>query len=88
MSNIMDTLSPLGKPLSDEELMNLLIKVRRGELSPEEAERLLSGLPGLGADTGAGISGPAEQTAERSESIRQSQGHVASAPLGQARRGT
>jgi hypothetical protein len=84
----MDTLSPSGKPLSDEELMNLLIKVRRGELSPEEAERLLSGLPGLEADTGPGTGSSPEQTVERGEAVRQSEGHAASAPLGQARRGT
>lgn len=88
MSNIMDTISASGQQLSDEELMNLLIKVRSGELSPEEAERLLSGLPGLEAEAGPRDSGPAEQTSERSESGRQSEGHAASAPLGQARRGT
>jgi ubiquinone/menaquinone biosynthesis C-methylase UbiE len=50
MSNKMETISSGGKPLSDEELMNLLMKVRSGELSPEEAERLLNDLPGLGMD--------------------------------------
>jgi hypothetical protein len=85
MSNIMDTIST-GKPLSDEELLSLLIKVRSGELSPEEAERLLSGLPGV--EAGAGLSGPAEPTPEHRESAGQSQGHTASAPLGQAKSGT
>ncbi|MCL4296677.1 MAG: hypothetical protein KJ077_13150 [Anaerolineae bacterium] len=88
MSNTMDSISASGKPLSDEELMDLLIKVRRGELSPEEAERLLSGLPGFEADAGPGLSGPAEPISERGESRRPSEGHAASAPLGQARRGT
>jgi hypothetical protein len=88
MSNIMDTISASGKPLSDEELMNLLIKVRSGELSPEEAERLLSGLPGLEAGAGPGLRGPAEPIAERGESVRPSERYAASAPLGQARRGT
>lgn len=84
MSNITNTISPGGKQLSDEELMNLLIKVRNGELSPEEAERLLSGLAGLETD----FSGRAEQTPERGEPVHQTEGHEASAPLGQAKRGT
>lgn len=88
MSNIMDSLSARGKPLSDEELMDLLIKVRRGELSPEEAERLLSGLPGLEADAGPGLNGLAEPTSERGDPGRPSEGYAASAPLGQARHGT
>ncbi len=87
MSNMMDAISPSGKPLSDEELMSLLIRVRRGELSPEEAERLLSSLPGLETDPDTGASDRAEQTPERGETVRQTEGHEASAPLGQAKHG-
>jgi hypothetical protein len=88
MSNIKDTISPGGTQLSDEELMKLLIRVRSGELSPEEAERLLSGLPGLETDFEAGASGQAEQAPERGEPARQTEGPETSAPLGQAKQGT
>jgi hypothetical protein len=89
MSNIMDeTASGDKQRLSDAELMDLLIKVRSGELSPEEAERLLSDIPGLetGADASAGRR--AEQTPGQGGSVHQAEGHVTSAPLGQARSGT
>lgn len=86
MSNITDTLSTGDTPLSDAELMDLLTRVRNGELSPEEAERLLSSLPG--AETAAGGSRPSEPLPERGQAVRQDEGHTASAPLGQARRGT
>lgn len=88
MSNIMDTISPDDRQLSDAELMDLLTRVRHGELSPEEAERLLSSLPGLEPDSVPGPSNRTERTPEPDEAIPQSEGHVASAPLGQARRGT
>lgn len=81
MSNIKDTTSSSGRLLSDAELMDLLTKVRRGELSPEEAERLLSGLSGAETNT-------SEPAPESGTPVRQGEGHPASAPLGQARRGT
>lgn len=86
MSNITDTISSGGASLSDAELMDLLTRVRRGEISPEEAERLLSGLPGAG--TASDSSRPSEPLPERGEPVQQGEGHIASAPLGQARRGT
>jgi hypothetical protein len=87
MNNIKDTLSPSGQPLSDDELMNLLTRVRNGELSPEEAERLLSNMPGFEKDAGPGVSGKAEPTPERGVPVGEAEGHEASAPLGQAKKG-
>jgi hypothetical protein len=83
MNTIKNTTSAGREPLSDEEMMDLLIRVRNGELSPEEAERLLSGLPGLEADFDARTSSHTEQ-----KPAGQTEGHAASAPLGQAKRGT
>jgi hypothetical protein len=88
MSHQMDTISPGGKPLSDEELMNLLIRVRRGELSPEEAERLLRDLPNFETDAAPGGVGQTEPGPEHSQPVGQTEGHEASAPLGQAKQGT
>lgn len=84
MNNLMDSISSGSKALSDEELMELLLKVRSGELSPEQAERLLGGLPGLEGTADPGPSGWTEQTSERDASAHQTEGHEASAPLGQA----
>jgi|GEM_PF-2616403 len=83
MSNIMDSISPGSKGLSDAELLDLLTKVRQGELSPEEAERLLSGLPGVEPDA----SQPSQQTSDDGEPASQTEGYTASAPLEQAKRG-
>lgn len=83
MSNIMDSISPGSKGLSDAELLDLLTKVRQGELSPEEAERLLTGLPGVEPDS----SQPAQQTADDGEPVSQTEGYTASAPLGEAGQG-
>jgi hypothetical protein len=87
MSPIIETSSPGGQPLSDEELLNLLVRVRRGELSPEEAERLLSDLPGFEAKAASGDVGQAAPAPERGEPVGQAQGHEVSAPVGQARKG-
>ncbi|MFN8456883.1 MAG: hypothetical protein U0401_19830 [Anaerolineae bacterium] len=76
MKNSIDTTSPGDKPLSDAELMNLLVKVCQGELSPEEAERLLSGRPEF------------EPTSSESAQQNRPAGHTTSAPLGQAKQGT
>jgi hypothetical protein len=84
MSHIMDSTPPDDRPLSDEELMNLLIRVRRGELSPEEAERLLTGLP----ESEPEMSGRTEPASEHGGSVRQAEGHEASAPLDQGKKGT
>jgi hypothetical protein len=81
MSNIMDSISPGNKGLSDAELLDLLTKVRQGELSPEEAERLLSDLPGVEPDS----SQPAKP--DTGQPASQAEGYTASAPLGQAERG-
>lgn len=85
MSNIIDETTSGDKPLSDDKLMDLLIKVGSGELSPEEAERLLSDIPGFETDAGSGIL--AEQTSGEGDSAQQSEGHATSAPLGRARNG-
>jgi hypothetical protein len=71
----MATNSPQGKTLNDEELMELLNRVRWGEISPEEAERLLSGRPEF-------------ETTKQGQPTSQTAGHTTSAPLGQARQGT
>lgn len=86
MSNITDTPTFGGTPLSDTELMDLLTRVRRGELSPEEAERLLSGLSG--SEPTAGSSRSSEPLPQLGEPARQGEGYTASAPLGEARGGT
>lgn len=88
MNNIMDTTSSGGQPMSDEELMNLLIRVRRGELSPEAAERLLSSISGFETDADPGTGEQVQQTTEPGDTARQAEGHEASAPLGQAKNGT
>jgi hypothetical protein len=80
MSNTIDTLSPGSKPLSDAELMDLLMKVRNGELSPEQAERLLSDLSRFEPETDSGPGKQAEQP-------RPAEGHEASAPLGGIKNG-
>jgi hypothetical protein len=80
----MDTILPKGKPLNDAELMELLKRVRRGELSPEEAERLLSDLPEFETDS----SQQSKQPPAPGQRVHQSEGHTASAPLGQAKHGT
>lgn len=83
MSNIINSISP-GQGLSDAELLEILTQVRQGELSPEEAERLLSGLPGVEADS----SQQAKPVSAYGQSANQTAGYSASAPLGQAERGT
>lgn len=85
MNHAIDTTSPGSKPLSDAELMDLLIRVGSGELSPEEAERLLSDIPGF--ETNAGPGQQAEQTSGEGSSAQQTEGHTTSAPLGRARNG-
>jgi hypothetical protein len=88
MSDIIDETTSGDKPLSDAELMDLLIKVRNGELSPEEAEHLLSDIPGFEAEADTGAGRRAEQTPGQGGSVSQTEGHVTSAPLGQAKSGT
>lgn len=80
MSNIIDSISP-GQGLSDAELLEILTKVRQGELSPEAAEQLLNSLPRVEADS-------SQQAPDYSQSVNQTAGYSTSAPLGQAERGT
>lgn len=78
---MMDTNSVQDKALNDEALLELLHRVRRGELSPEEAERLLSGLPEFE---------PASRQQPKqtpSQQIHQSGGYTTSAPLAQIKQG-
>ncbi len=80
----METILPKDQPLNDEELMELLTRVRRGEVSPEEAERLLSGRPEFAPPP----SQPAQETTQQGQPASQTAGHTTSAPLGQAKQGT
>jgi hypothetical protein len=84
MNNITDSTSSGGGQLSDEALLELLIKVRQGTLSPAEAERLLSGTPEPVSDSNRQQRG---QIPEESTPVYQRKGHEASAPLGQVKEG-
>src|SRR5688572_28055331 len=85
MRNIKAATSSGGGQLSDEALLELLIKVRQGELSPAEAERLLAGVTEPVADPFAG--GQAEQASKRGDPAQERKGYQDSAPLGQVKEG-